>query len=77
MQPIHSHPAPGLYYEVSRSAAIPGTGSAWQVEAIDRRSRSQSYSATFVGENAEGRAREYAEWKNTCGGANWSRDSRE
>jgi hypothetical protein len=75
MQPIHSHPDPSLYYEVSRTAG-PGAGLAWMVEAIDRRSRSQTYTATFAGENAEGRAREYAEWKNTCGGANWSNQSR-
>jgi hypothetical protein len=72
MNNIHERPDPALYYEVVQSRE--GVDGAWRVEAIDRRSHDQCYSATFRGDNAEGRAREYAEWKNTCGGANWSRE---
>jgi hypothetical protein len=36
----------------------------WRVEAIDHESEGERYVAIFAGPEAEGRAREYAAWKN-------------
>lgn len=48
-----------LNYEVIESPEFPGH---WHVEAIDDEGR--VFVAVFSGPEAEGRAREYADWKN-------------
>ena len=49
-----------MHYEVVESPAYPGT---WHAEAIDEKGR--VFVTAFSGPDAERRAREYAEWKNS------------
>lgn len=48
-------------YEVSRSQEMDED---WVAGAVDHESEGEIYIALFSGPGAEGRAREYADWKN-------------
>lgn len=61
-----------MTYEAQAKRGSKFPDSEWIVEAIDHGSEGEIYAAEFTGHNAEGRAREYAAWKNADGGMNWS-----
>lgn len=51
-----------MAFEVMEDRDAPGD---WIVGAVDHDSEGECYTAVFTGSNAEARAREYAEWKNS------------
>lgn len=55
-----------MEYEVLRAG---GTADEWRVEAANEAADGLVYVALFSGPEAEQRAREYADWKNTGDGA--------
>lgn len=61
-----------MKYEAAERRGSRFPDSEWIVEAIDHASEGEIYAASLEGHNAEGRAREYADWKNSGAGYDWS-----
>lgn len=50
-----------MFYEVAEDRQHPGD---YRVEAINSEGDGEVFTAIFIGPDAQGRAQEYADWKN-------------